>query len=121
MRTGLLTSTISLPCCLNHLSNASSTSLRSGFRNRFILDPFRSNSLLILVLFLQIVWGRRNYETRFPTHVSFLFYLSYHFTLFRRRSKPSFYRDCSHVITLPVKCDISKRRKPLTQWRSITS
>jgi hypothetical protein len=45
-----------LLCCLNHLSSASLMSLRSGFRNHFILDPFGTNALIILVLFFQIVW-----------------------------------------------------------------
>jgi len=41
---------------LNHFRSASLTSLRSGFRNRLILDPFCSNPLTVLVVFLQIVW-----------------------------------------------------------------
>ena len=32
------------------------TSLRSGFRNRFIFDPLLSNALIISVLFSQNVW-----------------------------------------------------------------
>jgi len=48
---GPLTGTLSLLCCWNHLSSASSTSLLSGFRIRFILDPLRSNAPLILVSF----------------------------------------------------------------------
>jgi hypothetical protein len=35
----------------NHLSSESSASPRSGFRNHFILDPFSSNTLIILILF----------------------------------------------------------------------
>jgi len=45
-----------LLCCSNHLSSASSTSLRSDFRNRSILNPFCSKAPIILFLFLQIFW-----------------------------------------------------------------
>jgi hypothetical protein len=69
---GLLTGSLSRLFCLKHLSCASFTSLRSGCQNRFILDPFHSNTLIIFVLFFQIVWTRI-YETKFPTQVSFLF------------------------------------------------
>jgi len=55
IRRGPLTGTLSLLCCLSHLSSASLTSLRSGFRNRFILDQFCSNALTVSVLFFQIV------------------------------------------------------------------
>ena len=52
-----LTGTFVTPLsCLNHLSSSSSTSLRSCFRNRFILNPFCSNALTNLVMFLQIIW-----------------------------------------------------------------
>jgi len=56
MRRCQLIGTLSRICDLNDLWNASLTSLRSGFRNRFVLDPFSSNTLIILVLFFQIVW-----------------------------------------------------------------
>ena len=42
--------------CLNHFKQRLSKSLRSGFRNLFILYPLRSNALIILILFLQIIW-----------------------------------------------------------------
>jgi hypothetical protein len=56
VKRGPVTGTLSLLCCFNHLSSASSTSLASAFRNRFILDPFCSTALIILVLFFQILW-----------------------------------------------------------------
>jgi hypothetical protein len=56
MRRGPLIGTLSLLCCLNHLSSASLMSLRSGFQNHFILDVLCSNALIILILFLQIFW-----------------------------------------------------------------
>jgi hypothetical protein len=49
MRTPL-TGTFSLLCCWNDLRSASTTSLRLSLRKRFILDPFCSNVLTILVL-----------------------------------------------------------------------
>jgi hypothetical protein len=42
---------------LKHTSRASSTSPHSGFQNCFTLDPFCSNALVIVVLFLKIVWN----------------------------------------------------------------
>jgi len=42
--------------CSQHCSIASMTPPRSGFLNRFIINPFRSNALITLVLFLQIYW-----------------------------------------------------------------
>jgi len=39
----------------NHLSSTPLTPLFSGFQNQFIFDPFLLITLLILVLFLQIV------------------------------------------------------------------
>jgi len=56
MSSGQHIGTLSLLRCYIHLSSASSTSLHSGFRNRCIFVPLRSNALLILVQFLQIVW-----------------------------------------------------------------
>jgi len=60
------------------LSRASSTSLRSGFRNRFILNSFRWNALIILVLFFQVVWivqfTRPN--SRHTSALFFPFYIS---------------------------------------------
>ena len=41
---------------LCHLSRASSMSLRSGFRNHFIISPFCSNTLIISILLFQILW-----------------------------------------------------------------
>ena len=42
-----VTGTSSPLSCLNHWSDTSLTSLRSGFRNHFILDPFPSNAQII--------------------------------------------------------------------------
>ena len=56
MRRRPLIVTLSLSCCLSNFSSASLTSLPSGFRNRLILDPFCSNTAIILVTFFQIVW-----------------------------------------------------------------
>jgi hypothetical protein len=39
---GTLAGTLSLLCGLNHLNEASLTSLLSGFWNNFLLDPFCS-------------------------------------------------------------------------------
>ena len=44
-----LTVTLSILCCWNHLNSASSMSLLSGFRIRFILYPLCSNAPPILV------------------------------------------------------------------------
>ena len=41
---------------LNRLSSALSTSVWSGFRNRFIFIAFYSNAVIILVLHLKIIW-----------------------------------------------------------------
>jgi len=46
----------SLLSWFNHFSSAFLTSLRSGFRNSFILDPSHSNAQWIWVLSLRIVW-----------------------------------------------------------------
>jgi len=74
MRVEPLIDKLSVRCCLNHLNNASSKSLSSGFGNRFILDPFISNALKILADFKNSL-HRRIYETKFPTHVNFFFFL----------------------------------------------
>jgi hypothetical protein len=55
MRTGLLIVTLS-PLLLKPLSSISSMSLHSSFQNNFILDPFHSNTLIIMALFPQIIW-----------------------------------------------------------------
>jgi len=50
---------------------------------------------------------RTIYETKFPTHISFLFstfYLSYHFNFYFGVQDLPFLRDPSHVIMLPVSC-----------------
>ena len=57
MKSGqLIGSLLSVLSCLNQLSSASSASLRSSFRNHFILDPLCSKALIILVLFFQMIW-----------------------------------------------------------------
>ena len=76
-----------------------------GFRNRFILDPFRSNALLTSVLLVQIVW---NVEFTRPNsrHKSALFfpilYFSYLFKFSFDAQNLPFVRDCSHIVTLQV-------------------
>jgi hypothetical protein len=60
---------------LKSLKRASLTSLRSGFRNGFILDPLRANAIIVsLLFFFSNCLDRRIYETKFPTQVSFLFF-----------------------------------------------
>ena len=69
---------LSLLSCFNRFNSASSTSLRSGFRNRLIHDHFWSNALIILVMLLQIVWiveftrqnSRHTSGLFFPFHIS---------------------------------------------------
>jgi hypothetical protein len=56
MGKGWLIVTLSLLCSLNKSNSTSMTSVRSGFPNRFILDPFPPNALTSLVLLSQIVW-----------------------------------------------------------------
>ena len=53
-RRGRLIGKLSLLSCLNHLNSASVTSLRRDCRNSFILHPFWSYSLMILILFFQM-------------------------------------------------------------------
>jgi len=57
MEEGPFIVTLSLLCSLNKLNSASLTSVRSGFPNRFILDPFSASALTILILFSQIAWN----------------------------------------------------------------
>ena len=45
----------------------------SGFRNRYIVDPFCSNTLIIYVLSFPNRLDLRICETKFTTHVRFLF------------------------------------------------
>ena len=104
MRRGPLIGTLLLFSCLNHLSSASSTSLRSGFQNCFILSPGHSNALIILVLLLQIVWiiefTRQN--SRHMPGFFFPFSVCRITLTFLRRSKLPFICDRSHVVTLAV-------------------
>jgi len=105
MRSEQLTGTLSLLCCYNHLSSASATSLHSGFRNRCIFGPLRSNAILILVLFLQIAWIVEFPWTNFR-HASSsffsIFYFSHHSKFsFEGQNLPSF-RHCSNITILPV-------------------
>jgi hypothetical protein len=85
----------------------SSTSLRALFLNRFTVDPFCSNTLIISVLLLQLSWIV-NFRDQIPdTSVSliffFLFFYFSNYCNFFRRSK-YFICECSHVVTLPVSC-----------------
>jgi len=75
-RIGPLTGTVLLLWCLNHLSSASLTSLRSGLRNIFMLDRLCTNAIIIFVLSFSNRRERRIYETKFPTPVRFLFQFS---------------------------------------------
>ena len=65
---GTPTATLSIVSCLNHLSSASRTSLRSGFRKRFILYQLRSNAPIILFLYFTNALDRVFYQTKFATH-----------------------------------------------------
>jgi len=56
MRRGPFTGTLSLVSYLNNLISISLISLLSGFWNHFIINLFCSNTLVILVLFLRIIW-----------------------------------------------------------------
>jgi hypothetical protein len=49
------TGTLSLHSGLNQLSSTSFTSLHSGFQNRFILNPFCSNALIIFQIVYNII------------------------------------------------------------------
>jgi hypothetical protein len=69
-----------------------------------ILDPFCSNANNFGSVFTSI-FDRRIFETKFPTHASFVnFFFNFQFLQllepFLRRSK----RECSHAITLLVSC-----------------
>jgi len=91
---GPLTGSLSLLSCFNHLSSVSLTSLRSGFRNGFILEPLCSNALIILVLSFQIFWMvefiRSNSRHALASFFSFhILFLVLHYIFFRC-SKPSF-------------------------------
>jgi len=53
----------------------------------------------------------RIYDTKFQTHISFLFstcYLSYHLNFSFETQNFPFIHDCSHVITLPVSCSLQE-------------
>ena len=111
MRREPVAETLSLFSFLNHLISAPLTSLRSGIRNRITLDPFCSNTLIILVSFLFIIiiiiiyfLNCIIYETKFPSQVSFLFplYFSYRFNLTFDAHNFPFIRDFSHAVAVPV-------------------
>ena len=114
MRRERLTGTLSLV----FLSSISSTSPLSGFQNHFSLNLFCSNTLIILVLFLQIIWiiefTRPNSQHTQAFLFSPFFYLSYHFNfplnsqnlfLFVTGHRSSSI-DCSHLSRQqsPVNC-----------------
>jgi hypothetical protein len=72
-----------LCCCHKQFSSASSTSLHSGFRNRFSPDQFCSNALIVSVFPNR--FDRKIYRAKFPTLVSFLLSILcflYHFHFF---------------------------------------
>ena len=103
---------MSLVRSLNHFSSASSTSIRSGFRNFFIFDPFCSNTLILFVVFPNLL-DRKIYDTKFPTNVSFLFalfYLSYHCNCSFYAQNLPFVHNCDPVITLPISYQRSSRK-----------
>ena len=96
LTSGQLACILSLVRSLNHLSSGPLTSIRSGFWNRFIFDPFCSNAPIIFVLIFPNRLDRKIYDTKFPTHVSFFYFFFCLFLsfvllpLFFRRSKTSF-------------------------------
>ena len=74
---------LSLLCCLNNSSSTSPTSLLSGFRNRFMPNPFCSVAPIILIPIFLIVWiveFTRPNSWHTSTFFFFsIFYLSYQF------------------------------------------
>jgi hypothetical protein len=105
MRKELLTGTVSLLSCLNLLSSISSMSLHSGFQNRFIFNPFCSNTLTILIVFPDYL-DHRIFEIKFPTHVKFSFF---HFLFVI--SEPSFLYVTVVILSCkqsPVNCSSRK-------------
>ena len=73
----------------------------------FILDPFLSNTLILLVLFFQIIWIVEFMRPN-PRHKSAFFFsifcCSYHFIFSFDTHNIPFFHHCSHFITLPVSC-----------------
>jgi hypothetical protein len=102
---------------LNHLSSATSTSLRSDSRNRFLLDVPCSNSPIILVLFFKIVWivefmRPNSYTCRLHSFSIFLITSTFSSTL-----KPSV-GECSYVITSPLPMSLFRPRIDVATWQS---
>jgi hypothetical protein len=103
MKRGPLNRPLSPLCCLDYLNSVSLTSLHLGFRNCFMLDPFCSNALIIF--FFPDHLNCRIYNTKFLTHISFLFsifYLSYHFNFSFQAHDLPFIHDGSHLIMLSI-------------------
>jgi hypothetical protein len=71
-RTSLI-AMLSLLCCLEHSTHASTTLLRSGFHNRFFLNPFYSFALTVFVC-VSKSFGSQNYETKFR-HITVPFFI----------------------------------------------
>lgn len=121
MRRGSLSTTLSLLSCLNHLSSAPSTPLCSGCQNYFLLNPFCSIPLIILVVF-QNRLNCRMHKTKFPVHIRFLFSISCllcHFNFSFDTQHLPFIRDqpC-YVTSLLLTAGIEMQRAPLHRKRT---
>jgi len=117
---------MSLLYCWNQLSSASSTSLRSVFRIRLILGPFRSNAPVILVPFLQIVriveFMRQKSPTRQSSSLHFIF-------VFHTLTSPSTLKTFLLLVTVatlsrcqsPSAAAVETRKGTLrTKWITVT-
>ena len=83
MTRGLLTATQSLLCFFSHICRATSLPLCSRFRNLYVLDPFPSKALAILVMFFKIIWifgFTRPSSRNTPALLYVILYFSHHFT-----------------------------------------
>jgi hypothetical protein len=106
MRRGTLVGTLSLLRCS---TDSSSMSLRSGFRNRFILDPlFKSTDNFCRVFPNRL--DRRIYYTKFPTHISFFFLLSI--------SRMTNFRSALRIFLLLVSVAMLSLYHFPVQWRN---
>jgi len=90
---------------LLEISSASSTSIRSGFRNHCILDPLCSKALRILVLFFEIIWIVEFTRTNSRQPTSFLWrekcFIEQTETLHGNLAAPSLKRPCHCIETSP--------------------
>jgi hypothetical protein len=102
-RSGLLTGTLSLVSCLNHLSSASRTSLHSDFQNSIILYSFRSNAQKVFILFF-LSFRLQNLRDQIPNTRHF-FFISISLITFTFSSMIKIF-VCDYVnnITLLISC-----------------